>query len=224
VAGSGKTSLFISNLDCRGSVLKRCGSHPNIGRQRKSGALGIIMVASLALGQSAPVSDLRFRAITPLGSDALILQPSKTVVSMMLTLECKELEDMRLVERDSHRAVLNPDGTQVTKYPDNIKFRFTIGSRTPPSESNPLEVKISGTPDDFESHLHFRLKVFHGIESHELTPVEEKIIGVPASMPYDERIYSISFKLNDVPAEDRIMFEVLDNSGARVAKFQMQLM
>jgi len=143
---------------------------------------------------------------------------------MMLTLECKEMEDMRLVERDSHRAVLNPDGTQVTKYPENIKFRFTIGSHMQPSESSPLEVRIPGTPDDFESHLHFRLKVFHGIESHEITPVEQKIIGVPASMPYDERIYSIAFKLNDVPAEDRIMFEVLDNSGARVAKFQMQLM
>ena len=186
---------------------------------------GIIAVAGLALGQSAaPVSDLRLRAITPLGGDALLLQPSKTIVGMLLTLECKELEDMRLVERDSHRAVLNPDGTQVTKYPENVKFRFTIGSRTQPNETSPLVVKISGTPDDFESHLHFRLKVFHGIESRELAPLEEKIIGVPASMPYDERIYSISFKLNDVPAEDRIMFEVLDTSGTRVAKFQMQLM
>jgi hypothetical protein len=160
----------------------------------------------------------------PLGEDALILQPSKTLVGMMLTMECKELEDVRLVERDSHRVILNPDGTQLTKYPENLKFRFTIGSHTRPLDPSPLEVRISGTPDDFQSHLHFRLKVFHGIESRAITPAEEKIIGVPPSMPYDERIYSISFKLNDVPAEDRVMFEVLDSSGARVGKFQMQLM
>ena len=204
--------------------MKRCRSHPKIGRHWKWQVLAMVAAASLAVGQSTGVSDLRFRALTPLGTDALILQPSKTIVSMMLTLECKEMEDMRLVERDSHRAVLNADGAAVTKYPENIKFRFTIGSHTQPSESSPLEVRISGTPDDFESHLHFRLKVFHGIESREITPVAQKIIGVPTSMPYDERIYSIAFKLNDVPAEDRIMFEVLDNSGARVAKFQLQLM
>jgi hypothetical protein len=205
--------------------LKDCAIHSRIGRHWKWCMLGMIATGGLAVGQAAaPVSDLRFHAVTPLGADALILQPSKTVVSMMLTLDCKELEDVRLVERESRRTVLNPDGTQLTKYPENFKFRFTIGSHTRPTDSSPLEVKISGTPDDFESHLHFRLKVFHGIESREIAPVEEKIIGVPPAMPYDERIYSISFKLNDVPAEDRIMFEVLDNAGARVAKFQMQLM
>src|SRR5579864_6443241 len=88
----------------------------------------VVVAGALAFGQSsAAVSDQRFHAITPLGSDALVLQPSKTVVSMILTLQCKELEDMRLVERESHRAILNPDGTQVTKYPENVKFRFTIG-------------------------------------------------------------------------------------------------
>ena len=183
----------------------------------------IILLCPFAISQNS-FTEMRFHAITPLGSDVLILQPAKKEISVMLTLDCKELEEARVVEKNSRKFVTNAAGEELTRYPPEIKFRFTAGSKTLLSEKDPLEVLTSATPEQFESHLHFRLKIFHGVDAQTVVPFESKIIGVPPEMPYDERIYRISFKLPDVPASDRIMFEVLDDAGARVAKFHLQLM
>ena len=194
------------------------------------GYIGLALSVSIALmspgsafaQNSTP--EVRFHAITPLGSDALVLRPANKVVSMMLTLECKELDEARIVEKDSKKLVANADGTELKNYPAEIKFRFTVGTKTVLGEKSPLEVQTSSTPEQFASHLHFRLKVFHGVDAQTLEPTESKIIGVPLDMPYDERIYRIAFKLNEIPVSDRMMFEVVDETGARVAKFHLQLM
>lgn len=196
----------------------------------KFGAIGLLLFTlAIVLAQAAPATaqnadELRFRTITPLGTDALLLQPAKKLISMLLTLDCKALDDARVVEKGSRKFVITPEGTELLTYPSELKFRFTVGSRTVLGEKDPLEVQTSSTPEEFETHLHFRLKVFHGVDTQTVVPVESKIVGVPPEMPYDERIYRISFKLPEIPAGDRMMFEVLDDSGARVAKFHLQLM
>ena len=189
----------------------------------------ILLLCPFAISQNSAISknsftETRFHALTPLGSDVLILQPAKKEVSVMLALDCKELGEARIVEKGPRKMVTNAAGEELTKYPSEMKFRFTAGSKTLLSEKDPLEVLTSATAEQFESHLHFRLKIFHGVEAQTVAPVESKIIGVPPEMPYDERIYRISFKLPDIPAGDRMMFEVLDDSGVRVAKFHLQLM
>ena len=203
-----------------------------VGRNLRTSAKAAMVVLALTIlvaaarsghGQSA-AEGARLRAIMPLGSDVLLLQPAKKLVSMLLTVECKELDEVRIVEKDSRLLAVREGGGEVTKYPQEIKFRFTVGSRNLLGERQPLEVQTSATPEQFAAHLHFRLKVFHGVESQTIVPAQAKIIGVPPEMPYDERIYRISFKLNDIPVSDRMMFEVLDDSGTRVAKFHFQLM
>jgi hypothetical protein len=186
------------------------------------GVIVVVLVLSAAAQNST--SAYRFHSITPLGSDVLRLRPANKTLTLMLTLECKDLDEAMVIEKDSRKLVTSADGKELKNYPPEITFRFTVGTKTVLDEKSPLEVQTSSSPDQFASHLHFRLKVFHGVDSQTLQPTESKIIGVPIEMPYDERIYRIAFKLNEIPAADRMMFEVLDDSGTRVAKFHLQLM
>ncbi len=186
--------------------------------------LPILPAAISAVAQNPEGSDEHFRTVTPLGSDSLLLQPAKKVLTMMLTLDCKELGDAHVIDNGSRKMVVNSNGVELTKYPAEMRFRFTVGSKTTLGEKYPLEVQTLASPEQFASHLHFRLKIFHGIDAHALDPVESKIIGVPPEMPYDERIYRVTFKVGDVSSTDRMMFEVLDDSGTRVGKFHLQLM
>src|SRR5438105_1774938 len=121
----------------------------------------MIFVGAAANAQDAR-EGARLRAIMPLGSDVLILQPAKKLVSMLLTVECKELDDVRIVEKNSRLLAVREGGGEVINYPEEIKFRFTVGSRNLLGERQPLEVQTPATPEQFAAHLHFRLKIFHG--------------------------------------------------------------
>ena len=72
--------------------------------------------------------------------------------------------------------------------------------------------------------LRFQLKRFHEIQSQTFAPVSQEMIGVPATIPYDERIYRIEFRIPKVRLEDRFALEVVDANGSRVAKFPVYLL
>jgi hypothetical protein len=166
----------------------------------------------------------QLHAAMPLGGDSLILQPSKQRLNMLVTVESKDFENIKLSGDNRTRKVTDLDGNPVTSYPRELTFRFTIGSRTTKEEAVPYTVETQLSPDKFQSSLRFRLKVFRGVEARHFEPAEARIIGVPAEIPYDERIYLVTFSLPEIPVGDRIMLEVLDESGARIAKFHLQLM
>ncbi|MCU1286670.1 MAG: hypothetical protein JWO13_3020 [Acidobacteriales bacterium] len=182
-----------------------------------------IGVPTGALAQN-PDDGTQLHAAMPLGGDSIILQPAKRRLNMLATVECKDFENIKLVGTGGTKKVLDTDGNPVKQYPPELGVRFTVGSRTVSQEPTPNTVEATTDVDHFQSNLQFRLKVFHGIHATVLEPTEMKMIGIPADIPADERIYHLTFKLPDVPVEDRIMFEVLDENGTRVAKFHLQLM
>lgn len=48
-----------------------------------------------------------------------------------------------------------------------------------------------------------------------------RVIGVSADVPYDERIYRVSLKLDHIPLKHRIVLE-LSPGGERISKFHLE--
>ena len=169
--------------------------------------------------------DIQYMATTPLGTDEVRLVPSGQVLTMLVTLESKELDGVRLTRTNSMATLKDRDGKDVTHFPPELTFRVTVGSKTKLIDHEPMDTEFDGTAHEFEETLQFRLKIFHGVDQVELDPEWQKIIGVPLEMPYDERIYRVRFKLPEqMPATDRVMLEVIDSEGERVGKFSVQML
>jgi hypothetical protein len=70
--------------------------------------------------------------------------------------------------------------------------------------------------------LRFRLKIFKRHPRHRTRePKVVSVIGVPADVPYDERVYRVSFKLDRIPLKHRIVLE-LSPGGERISKFHLE--
>src|SRR5437879_216196 len=187
--------------------------------------LPLTLFGGFARAQSvASAEGAQLHAAMPLGGDSILLEPAKQRLNMLATVECKEFENIRIVGLGRDRKVLDLEGNPLRNYPRELIFRFTIGSRTTIEEQTPYSVNTHISAEQLQSNLHFRLKVFRGIDSRHIEPVEAKMIGVPAEVPFGERIYRIAFTLPDIPVDNRMVLEVLDDSGNRIAKFPLQLL
>src|SRR5438270_11835345 len=124
-------------------TLGPCTSNLNDGRlsrlRRRALRMALVSSALLAFGQSN-ITGAHFSAVMPLGSDSIMLQPAKQRLNMLVSVECPEFEKL-VVKGDSHdRTVIDSSGKPVRHYPNEISFRFTIGSRTTAVETQPYEV------------------------------------------------------------------------------------
>jgi hypothetical protein len=186
-----------------------------------------VLVALLLIGllEAQVRQEFIFRQRTPMGGDSLILLPAKKRIQLVATLESKELEGVRQIRYGSDEFLRGPDGEPFRFYPRELKFRFSIGAKVTYLEKDPSPIQTKDSPDDFQSNLRFQLKLFEGLKVQVIEPEEAKIIGVPKNIPYDERIYSVRFKLpHDVPSHERLKLEVFDRNGTQIAKFQVQLL
>jgi hypothetical protein len=91
-------------------------------------------------------------------------------------------------------------------------------------DDRPLPVDTTADLNQYLLSLHFRLKVFHGLEYRQISPQLTEQVGVPADVPYSERIYRVVFALDNVSVEERILLEVYDSSGERLTRFHLELM
>ncbi len=187
--------------------------------------LGLLALATMqvcAAQSGAP--DVHFTVATPLGTQTLRLLPADDVLHLMVTLESKELAGVEL-KHSASGTTLKDRGKDVEYFPRELTFRFTVGSKTKLLGDSPIDTEFDGTTQEFLDTLHFRLKIFHGLQETVLEPEWQKIVGVPVEMPYNERIYRVRFKLpKHVPATERMMLEVIDSEAERVAKFAVDLL
>jgi hypothetical protein len=129
---------------------------------------------------------------------------------------------MKLIGEAGHRRVIARDGQPVLAYPEQLRFRVTASGR--------VKLFVDGTRQDVRltdlettlRTLKFRLKIFNGLQVHTLEPASVRMIGVPADVPYDERVYQVSFNIGSVPIDRRIVLEVLDSTDARLCKFHLE--
>jgi len=168
--------------------------------------------------------EYEFHSVVPLGADALQLRPAKRVVNLLATAESHSFEGIRRVPDGDAMAVVGRDGRAVRYYPSQVSFRLTATGRGHLQGIDAAPVDTQTDFNDYLLGLHFRLKVFRGVNFRFIEPQSVEMLGMPADIHYDERIYHIAFSLDHVPADDRIVLEVLDPSGERVSRFHLELM
>lgn len=166
-----------------------------------------------------------FHSVLPLGSDAFVLDGSSRSVLLMATAISPELEGWKRKAQDGSWFLYAGDGSRARTYPRQVQFRVTASqSDRPALDSEALPVKSSIPLNDYLLGLRFQIKIFHGLEVQLLEPSDVHMLGVPADVPYNERIYRLSFELPSIPVQDRMVLEVLSPDGVRLARFHFELM
>lgn len=160
----------------------------------------------------------------PLGSDALVLEPSHRVVQMLATAEAPEFEGWILTDNHNKPALLDVAGKPVRALPRSLTFRVTVGNRDKFADVNPMPIDYNKGFNDFLLDLHFKLQIFRGMNMREVEPSRAWMIGVPADEPSNERIYRARFNVGEVRPDDRIVLLVTDSSGRRLTKFHLEFL
>jgi hypothetical protein len=160
----------------------------------------------------------------PAGYTVVRLLPSGANVSFLGLIECSEMEGAQQISEGLNSKVLDAHGVPLRAFPRHVSFRVTATLRKtlidPPLDT----VSINDPPAEFLLKLGFRLMVYHGLERHELAPESVKMIGVPADVPYDERVFRVSFDLNNLPVTDRLVLDVLSPEDETITHFSFGLL
>lgn len=174
---------------------------------------------------ASPMWEYEFHSLMPLGSEMFLLDGYKGSILLMATAVSPELEGWKRVNYGGSRFLFARDGSRPETYPRQVQFRVTASaSERVPISYDPLSVKSPAPLNDFLLGLQFRIKIFHGLHVRVVQPADIHMIGVPADLPYKERIYRVSFHLPPVPVQDRMVLEVISPDGARLARFHFELM
>ncbi|HSE48468.1 MAG TPA: hypothetical protein VLA96_04610 [Terriglobales bacterium] len=202
----------------------------NTTQTRRLTILGVVLLLAAAGAASGPAKSAPtawgydFHAVVPLGYDTLRLEPAKKVVCLLASAEAIGFEGLQRREDNGRVLVTSASGEPVKHYPEVIDFRVTASARKKKladRDDAPYPVHAEQPVNDYLLRLKFRLVIFHGLEARVLEPAAVRLIGVPADVPYDERVYRVSFNVGKVAVEDRMVLEVLDPDGNRVSKFPL---
>ena len=184
----------------------------------------LIALAPLtAVSQQRAVQEARFAKITPLGADAIRLMPANKILGLMVSVESAKLRNARVLNVEGRKVVEGGDGNEIKNYPDDLSFRVTITDTPKNLESLPMTVDTKVGPGELSTNLRFKLHRFSGLESEDFKPEKSEMIGMPANVPYNERIYRVKFKTGEFSIDDRLMLEILAPDGTRIAKFHFFL-
>jgi hypothetical protein len=189
----------------------------------------ICLLAAFAVGGALAASNSWhtspfFHATIPAGYDVLAIKPGNAVVSFLGLIECPELEGAQVVGEGTKARIVNADGQVLSNFPEHFSFRITASLRKTVLLDPTGSIKTDEDPQDLLLKLKFQLKAYHGLGAHLIQPDSVQLIGVPADIPYDERVYRISFTLDKLPITDRCVMEVLSPEGNRITKFHFDLL
>ena len=167
-----------------------------------------------------------YHSQVPLGAERIDLRPSKRSLYLLATAESPGFEGWH--GPDDGHVLFTSNGSKVRAYPQNIKFRLTATAMRPDlllinDPYGTLSISDAGI-NNYLLNLRFRLIIFHGLEMTYVDPGYVRLIGMPAQVSYDERIFEMDFALPHlVPISDRMILEVLSPTGYRVCKFHLDL-
>lgn len=184
----------------------------------------------LAYAVLAPAGTVSFRtapgfhATTPAGTYLVQLKPSGAMLSLMGLIECSEIEGVQQVSQGLQAKVVSPRGVALRQFPQHFSFRITASLRKLLIDTPDHILTTSDDPQAFLLKLRFRLKVYQGLDMHEVAPESVTLIGVPAEIAYDERIFRVSFDVGDLPVTDRVVLEVSSPEGEGVTHFPFVLL
>ncbi len=167
---------------------------------------------------------LVYHSHIPLGAENLAVDGWNVPLTVLALASNPQFEGWRRQTVNTRFALLDAGGAPVRYFPETVDFRVTVSTRLKLDNDPPLfPLHTNLSPDAYPLNLHFQLKIFHGLRQSVLAPQTVELIGVPADIPYPDRIYHLSFALPHVPTTDRIVLEVLSPEGERICKFHLDL-
>lgn len=185
----------------------------------------VLLSCSFAAGP-APKSNDRpaLHSAMPAGYDIILLKPSGVNLELMGLIECPELEGAQHVVAGAHSSIISADGERMDKFPHHFNFRITASLRKSIQEAPINVVNAPDDPHDLLLKLRFRVKAYHGLQVRDVVANSVDLIGMPADVPYDERIYRISIAIDDASITDRFVIDVLTPEGELLTHFPFTLL
>ena len=182
----------------------------------------LLIVAGFAL--AAPARDALkpppgMRSNTPAGYNVILLKPSKATLSFIGLIECPELEGAQQVSEGLRARLISADGNTIKKFPQHFSFRITASLKKLLLEGPVTSVAVPDDPQELLVHLKFRVRAYHGLEVRELAPQSIEMIGMPADVPYDERVYRININAGNLAITDRLVVEIFSPEGKLLTHF-----
>jgi hypothetical protein len=185
----------------------------------------LVIVAAMALAAAQQQTAPPYRAATPAGSEVVLLKPSGAIVTLLGLAECQEIEGAQHMDQGLKARVVRADGEPIESFPRHFSFRVTASLRKTLLEDPGSELKTKEEPSQLLVKLRFRLKAYNGLQVRVIEPESTSMIGVPADIPYDERVYRVSFNLpGNEPPTERFVLEVIAPEGERMARLHFSLL
>ena len=131
----------------------------------------------------------------------------------MALIECPELEGAQHVSQGLTSRLVSANGVAMRKFPRLFSFRITASLRKVVMDGPATSVDVLDDPRELLLHLGFRIRVYDGLKAREIAPESVEMIGVPAYVPYDERVYRIRVNAGNLPVTDRFVIEVVSRAG-----------
>jgi hypothetical protein len=189
-----------------------------------SGLLLIVAGFAVAAAGNPPKPVSGLRSNMPAGYAVMMLKPSKATLSLIGLIECPELEGAQHVAEGSHKKLVSVDGTTVTQFPQRFSFRITASLRKIFIEAPDTSVDVAGDPQELLLNLKFRIHAYDALQVREIVPQTVEMIGVPADVPFDERVYRINIDTGNLPITDRLIVEIYSPQGELLTHFPFSVL
>jgi hypothetical protein len=160
----------------------------------------------------------------PAGSTVVRLEPSGADIAVLGLIECPQIEGARRVAEGMRSRIVSADGSTLEHFPSRFSFRITVSLRKTLIDGPADTIMSPNDPQQFLLKLGFKLRVYDGLEARELPLQSVEIIGVPADIPYDERVFRLSFDVEDLPVTDRVVLVILSPEEEPLTHFAFALL
>ena len=185
---------------------------------------GLAVFGLAAFAGSAFKGGPSFHSATPAGYDVILLKPSGETLSLMGLIECPELEGMQHVAKGADAKLVSASGETIDEFPQRFSFRVTASLRKVLLDGPVASFNFPYDPRQLLLQLKFRIRAYHGLESSEIVPESVEMIGMPAEVQYDERVYRVHMNVGNLPVSDRLVIEILTPKGERLTHFPFALL
>jgi len=196
--------------------------------KRRLAAACRLLVVLISCTLAAPGTDQlgspELRSSIPAGYEVIALKPYGVHLILMGLIECPELAGAQHVSAGIRSRVISSSGERMVSFPRHFSFRITASLRKIVVEPQPSSVRIFDDPEDLLLKLRFRIKGYHGLERRAILPESVHLIGMPAEIPYNERVFRIAVDVGDAPITDRFVIEVLTPEGEVLTHFPFNVL
>jgi hypothetical protein len=191
--------------------------------RRLGAAACVFVILAAAAGSSFPQTPTLHSSI-PAGYEIIQLQPSGAQLSLLGLIECPEIEGAQRFSEGLNARIVSASGVPLGQFPRRFSYRVTASLRKTVIDPPNSILKISGDPYELMLGLKFKLRAYNGLASEEILPASVTMIGMPADLPYDERVYRVSFDVGDRPVTERFVLDVYSSAGERLSRFHFELL